>query len=464
MAHKKKALVFIEYDMIIRHFIQSHAFAELEKEYDVKYVFHEERGNEKRNIFIDLESLNLGNYIRFHVPRKRMGTWDHLFVPKTLNVQRGTDNYKDSLALSYIIRSKKWVDRYKVLALPGIFQIFQAIFRLFMGVYTPLEELLRQEQPDIVIHPTILQGYFINELVPICKKQGIPFICLMNSWDNPSQKAATTGFPDKLVVWGEQTRRHAIEYMKMPAQNILEFGAAQFQIYRKPVTETNAELRDLFKVPKDIPIILYAGISKGVLENNQLDILDKAIESGEIPPCHVIYRPHPWRGPLRPNERSFLDYNFKHITLDPFMGAFYQRVIDGSQMGFDPADYDVTRKLLHLVDGVTSPLSTILLEAIIKLKPVQILLDSDTDSEQSKQIMALASTITHFADLKGPGVNYCTDQSKMPQGINALLEQAKDPEIKKSLKELSQYFTVTDGPSYAERLLSLADELTATSY
>lgn len=461
MAHKKKALVFIEYDMIIRHFIHSNAFANLEKNYDVKYVFHQEQGTEKRNIFINLESLNLKNYVRFHVPRKRMGTWDHLFVPKTLNVQRGTDNYNDSLTLSYIIRSKKWVDRYRFLALPVIFPIFQATFRLFMGVYKPLEDFVREEHPDIVFHPTILQGYFINELVPICKKQGIPFVCLMNSWDNPSQKAATTGFPDRLVVWGEQTHRHAVEYMKMPADKILKFGAAQFQIYRKPVTETDAELRDLFQVPKGIPILLYAGISKGVLENNQLQLIDTAIENGTIPPCHVIYRPHPWRGPLRPNERSFFDYNFKNITLDPFMGEFYQRVIDGSQAGFDPADYDVTRKLLHLVDAVTSPLSTILLEAIIKQKPVQILLNSDTDSEQSKQIMALASTITHFADLKGPGVNYCTDQSKIGDGIKILLEQAKDPEIKKSLKGLAEYFTITEGPTYSERLLLLAEELTA---
>ena len=37
---KKKVLVFIDYDMLIRHFILSSVFRELEDSYEVKYVFH----------------------------------------------------------------------------------------------------------------------------------------------------------------------------------------------------------------------------------------------------------------------------------------------------------------------------------------------------------------------------------------------------------------------------------------
>ena len=459
-SRRKKALVFIDFDMVIRHFILSGAFRELEQAYDVKYVFHTDDTSPKQGIYTDVDALGLKNYSRFPIPRKRMGTWDPLYCATVLNNQRGTDNYKTRLELTYLTRSPKWVRRYEFLSLPGIFQIFRFAFSTAMGAYKPLSEFVKQESPDIVIHPTILQGYFINELVPICKKQNIPFLCLMNSWDNPSQKAAATGFPDKLVVWGEQTRRHAVDYMKMPPEDVLMFGAAQFQIYRKPVTESDAELRAAFKVPEGIPVLLYGGTSKGVMENLHLELIDAAIGDGRIPPCHVIYRPHPWRGALMTGERSFFDYDFRYITMDPFMEEYYRNATGGSAPGFDMADYDVTRKLLHLVEAVMSPLSTILLEAVMHQKPVQVLLDSETGSKISEGIQKLGPTVTHFADLKGPGITYCTDRNTIPEGCARLLEQAHDPEIRAALKKLGDSFAIMDGPTYAERLLALTDEMT----
>lgn len=461
MSTKKKALVFLDYDMLIRHFILSGVFNELEAEYDVKYVFHSDDNSSKQGLYTDLASLGLTNYTSFHVPRKRLGFWDHLYCAKVLNAQRGTDNYAARLTLMNLTRSPKWVRRYQFLSLPGIFDLFSLAFRTVMGAYQPLLKFLEDEAPDIIIHPSLLQGFFINELVPHSKNLGIPFVCLMNSWDNPSAKAVATGLPDKLVVWGEQTRRHAIDYMKMPAEDILMFGAAQFQVYRTPVEETDEQLRAMFKVPETLPIILYGGTSKGVLENNHLQLLENAIEAGRIPPCHILYRPHPWRGELALNERSFFDYEFKHVSIDPFMEDYYRRTISGAGKGFDMADYDITRKLMKLVHAVTSPLSTILLETIMHQKPIQILLFSDTADEMCKGVLDIATTIAHFADLKGPGISYCSDEADIESGCALLLEQANDPEIKKGLQETAAFFVVTNGPTYGERLRKLANQMTA---
>jgi len=461
MHEKKKALVFIDYDMLIRHFILSGAFTALEQKYDVKYVFHTDASVPQKGLHTDITALGLKNLTTFHVPRKRLGLWDHLYCAKVLNAQRGTDNYKSRLKLMYLTRAPKWVRRYEFLSRPGIFNIFHFIHKKLMGTYKPLLTFLKDEAPDIIIHPSLLQGFFINELVPQSKMLGIPFICLMNSWDNPSAKAVATGLPDKLVVWGEQTRRHAIEYMKIPPENVLMFGAAQFQIYRNPVTETDAQLRALFKVPTAIPIILYGGTSKGVLENNHLEILEAAIEDGRMPRCHILYRPHPWRGGLLDDERSFFEHDFKHVTMDPFMESYYRSAIAGGSKGFDMADYDVTRKLMHLITAVTSPLSTILLETIMHQKPVQVLLFSGGNNEQSQGVLDVATTIAHFADLKGPGINYCSDQTQLTEGCTRLLQQAKDPNIQKNLQDIADFFVVTDSPSYADRLLELTDQMVA---
>ncbi|OGT89675.1 MAG: hypothetical protein A2286_10185 [Gammaproteobacteria bacterium RIFOXYA12_FULL_61_12] len=458
---RKKILVFIDYDMLIRHFVLSGVFRELESAYEVKYVFHSDDTSSKRSIYQDISALKLSNAVSFHLPRKRMGIWDHLYCPTILNRLRGTDYYSERLKLMREVRSRKWVDRYEYLALPGIFQLYSWIFRKVQGIYQPLMDFVRSERPDIVLHPTILQGFFINELVPICRELKIPFVCLMNSWDNPAQKAAATGHPDKLVVWGDQTRQHAIKYMKMPAEDILMFGAAQFQIFRKPVTETDAELRSMFNVPQDKRILLYGGTSKSVAESEHLKILDDAIESGAIPDCHVIYRPHPWRGGLTSLETDFFSCNFRHVTMDPFMEAYYRKAVQTDYKGFDLAEYDVTRKLLHLVDAVTSPLSTILLEAVMHEKPVQILSASEHVDPQAKSLYETATRQIHFADLAGEGVLRCNSAADIPDGCRHLLELAGDPDIKVKLRQLARHFVVMDGSGYGERLRGLADDLTS---
>src|SRR5205807_6297299 len=140
-------------------------------------------------------------------------------------------------------------------------------------------------------------------------------------------------------VWGPQTRRHAIEFLKMPADRIVEFGAAQFDVYREPVTDSDAELRKMFGVPDKVPILLYGGVSKGVNETVPLQALDAAIADGRIPPAHVIFRPHPWRARLVEGEKSFFEVPFRHVTIDPFMADYYRRAVADAAPGFELADY-----------------------------------------------------------------------------------------------------------------------------
>ena len=106
------------------------------------------------------------------------------------------------------------------LALPGIYQVFRQLFKVFMGKSDELQKLILRIKPDIIIHPTLLTGWFINDIVPIAREQNIPTIFCMNSWDNPSSKAICTEHPDKLVVWGEQSKNESIRYLGIPSDKI----------------------------------------------------------------------------------------------------------------------------------------------------------------------------------------------------------------------------------------------------
>ncbi|KZB70944.1 hypothetical protein AUQ43_08850 [Thalassospira sp. MCCC 1A01148] len=458
---KKKALVFLDFDMLIRHFILSGAFNELEEKYDVKYVFHTDDSSKKLGINFDLEKLGLKSWCRFQVSRYRMGMWDHLFCPTVLHNLRGTDYYVDRLELFKSMRPASLVRKHAFLSLPIIFGVFAFLYKRYMGVHKDLLSFVEEEKADIVIHPSILTGYFINELGPICKRLKIPYVCLMNSWDNPSQKSSATGPADRLVVWGEQTKRHAMEYMRVPEGRVLVFGAAQFQIYRKPVVENDCELRQLFGVPAGLPILLYGGTSKSVEETRHLKIIDDAITRGDIPRCHVVYRPHPWRSGLMENEPDFFECGFENVTMDPHMEAYYRRISKEPDDSFDMAPYEPTRKLLELVSGVVSPLSTILLEAVLCKKPVQVLMTSENVDEEIRRVYEATARQRHFSEFSGPGVGRCTTTTKLVDACCQVLEDSKDDNVKKSLGALGEYFVCQDGATYGERLLSLADELTS---
>ena len=96
-----------------------------------------------------------------------------------------------------------------------------------------LKNLFITEKPDLIIHPTTLSGYFVNDGISICNKLNIPHIFIMNSWDNPSTKKSIASKPNKLLVWGKQTYNHAITYIEMNSMDVIKFGVPQFEIYKK---------------------------------------------------------------------------------------------------------------------------------------------------------------------------------------------------------------------------------------
>jgi hypothetical protein len=459
----KRAFVFIDFDMLIRHFVLAGAFSELEKRYEVTYVIHTDSTAEKSGINVDIESLGLKRVIRFEVPRKRMGSWDKLYNITALNNQRGTRNYARRFKLTADVRGQLRARYFELLSLPGIYALMRRKLMREMGMFEPLRAFLAERRPDVVIHPSILAGYFINELTQICSKLTIPLIVLMNSWDNPSTKSMNTGLPDRLVVWGPQTRQHAIEYMKLPPERVLEFGAAQFDVYRDPVAEPDEELRRMFKVPPAVPIVLYAGVSKSVDETAHLQALDQAIAEGRIPPAHILYRPHPWRDRLVDGEKNFFDVGFRHVSIDPFMADFYRRVVDTRQNGFEMADYRVTARLLQLVSGVISPLSTMLLEAVMHGVPVIMFYPEGEKTSVGRHI-DIGKKLPHFGEFWGPeGIQVVGDPNDLWRAVSAMLTAHQSPTVRAALKRHASQYVVMDGPRYPVRLADLADELNAAA-
>jgi hypothetical protein len=455
-----KVLIFIDYDILIRHFIKSNVFKDLSENHNVSYIFHRDLTSTKQGIYSNILELGLSHFDYLEVSRKRVGRWYHLFVPGMLNKHRGTKNYKPAFEQIRMNHTTKMWVIYWILSWPGVLQTFSWALKKFLGVHKSLNDFLINERPDVVIHPTLLAGYFINDLLVGCKSLDIPIILLMNSWDNPSNKAVVSGTPTKLVVWGEQTRNHAMEFLGLPESRIEMFGAAQFEVYKNAVKESREELCVEFGVPSNIPILLYGGASRSFNETYHLQLLDDAIEHGKIPSCHVLYRPHPWRGGLKNDEKSIFDVDLKHVTIDPHMEKFYRKIVKQPTNQLYISDYKITQKLLHLVDALISPLSTMLLESALHGKPALVMfVDAEPGSENSK-MSDIIKKLVYFADfVNADGILNCDRLEDFPEKTANLLNKAKNVRLSKKLIKLAHKYTIVDGPSYSKRLLNLVDEV-----
>lgn len=451
MQDKKKILIFIDLPIILRHFIANNTFSHLDKNYNLIYVFNQSKYDFKKNHivnkFIDSNKIRVIN-----MPNKRTGTWFWLYIITVIRQQKSSKGYRARLKVISLSIGKRNLFLARIVALPVIYHIFKFLFINFLGIHKGIKKLIETENPSLIIHPTVLSGSYINDLLRVFEfyQKKLPLIFLMNSWDNPSGKAFCTGSPSKLIVWGEQTKRHAIKFMRLKEKDIECFGAAQFEVYKKECKFSRKELSQLFNVNPNKKIIVYAGAGNGSYETKYLRLLDKYVNSKILSDCQILYRPHPWRGALGVGEKDFLSQKWDNIIMDPSMYDYYKNEINNPKGLPSLVDYEFSHKLLNLADAVISPLSTILIEAILNGKPILLFFPEGTDDNYKP------ANMNHFEELiQLNEVNVCYKEEDFLQSCLDLNSQIGDKRLSKKLIKESQYFINPSKKSYGDNLHKL---------
>ena len=62
-------------------------------------------------------------------------------------------------------------------------------FKIKYNIY--LEQLIKRYNLSCIIHPSVLSGDFVQDLVEIGNKNKIQTVLIMNSWDNCFSRAFT---------------------------------------------------------------------------------------------------------------------------------------------------------------------------------------------------------------------------------------------------------------------------------
>lgn len=452
-----KILVVIDHDIIVRHFLHSHVFDELARNHDLVFVFPEE-GYKRIKSNISARDVSGAATERLTVFVARLKIWQQLMLADILRWRPGS-HFRAMRRVH--MRSVGWRSAilFSALALPGVFQMFRAWshHRIETLPYRDLDSLLDRVRPDAIIHPSVLAGVFINDLVAASRLRRIPLVVIMNSWDNPSTKRSMTGQPDWLLVWGPQTQAHAIKFLDMSQERVICFGAAQFDLYRSCPRIDREEFCRRHGINPSAHVLLYAGSSKGTDEFSHLCQLDDAIARGDFGNTIVVYRPHPWGDGGKGGSR-ILDHPWGHVRIEQTMRGYLERVKAGSP-GITMPDYRDTHDLLASVDALISPLSTIIIEGALHGKPVMCFLP---DEEERGGHYSLALPLTHFEELFAEPRFFVVrgDEGLIP-GVRLLLDKIGDERFAASLRQATRHFVSEFDRSYGERLVEFIERVTS---
>jgi hypothetical protein len=454
---KLKIVCLVESDPEIRNFLLSKALEPLFRTHDVTLLLPHKG---YKRIAFDVDSLALPIPVRHvTIPAERLSLWRLSFHHSQMRFPRDREWFNLWLAWWGVIGWKAAV-LYTLGNLPGIGWLMRRRYEAKLRACPASEfsAVIRELAPDIIIHPSTFAGYFVNDVIAEGKTQGIPTMLLMNSWDNPSIKRATSGKADWVAVWGEQTLRHTHFYMGIPKERIVCLGAAQFEAYRPKPRITPEEFRREYGLSTETKILLYAGSSRGKDEAKHLAWLEAGIEQGLLGNVAVVYRPHPW-GFGQQQALDIVSSGWKHIHVETSMQSFVQVLADGNRpSGFLMAEYARTHDVLSSVDMLLSPLSTIIVEGALHGLPVMCFYAKE--EEKGSIWRKTLKNLAHFEDIfQSPSVVVCTNYESFLPSVVELCRRAEDNEFCDRIAKEMVFFAVFHEKSYGDALLEHLDRL-----
>ena len=446
-----KILIFIDHDIIIRNFYKLKIFKKLENKFDIKYVFP----NHKR-VTIDPNNLDLKNFKILDCDLERIYNRKIFGYIKRLHSSRKFPRGEKEFVFDFLraIFGRYLIYFQLIKTFPIIHQIWSFFYQKKIGQNKNLENFIKNEKPKLIIHPTVLNGIYVDDLILIGKKFKIPTLYLMNSWDNTRVKNFSLKKPDHLFVWGEESKYEAKKFLSMDEKDLTISGPAFYHGQKKVEDQMIQDFRKLFFADKNTFFLCYGGSSKGLNEIKHLEKIEQLIDNSKEN-IKVLYRPHPWKD-FNKNEKLFDPKNFKNIFLDPFSKENYLSIYKKKNMQIDQVSPENTSLILKSVDAIISPLSTILIDAAALGTPSASYNYNDGEKNDFVKLYKKLVSINDFN--KKIESEQCNHFDDIWNTILKLKTNSKDEELKKRIIKKAKYIMDID-KDYFKLLKKKCEEL-----
>jgi hypothetical protein len=333
-----------------------------------------------------------------------------------------------------------------------VFPFSSALIKSRLAINSELRDLVVSHKPDLIVFPSAAFEAAGIDAIRLGRELGIPTLSLIDNWDNLTSKTVYWIKPDRIGVWGEQAREQAVSIHRFDHAQVHLMGTPRFEQYfaaRALKPETKGQK----------PYMLFVGSAMPFDELGALHALETHLEQEKIAPqdLRIVYRPHPWQQ-KRKTPSLFRSEDFLYTDLDPQIAAAYASGVkpETTDRSFQP-DLSYYPNLLRNARIVVGPLTTMLFEAVLCLRPVVALAYSD-----GSHYTTTRRYFSHFDGLEQvPGFTFCEESAQLGNLVHRALGA---PEISAlESDQASRYFLHHDELAYPERLGRLVKSLAGST-
>ena len=283
-------------------------------------------------------------------------------------------------------------------------------------------ELFRRYKPDVVCVTEVFNFAPDVWILRRARREGVPTVFLVRSWDNLTTKGVFPAWPDKLVVWSDTMKREAMELHGFRDEDVFVGGVPHFDFYTDVANLPSREefFRRIGADPSK-KLITYALVPPTRVPNEMQVVEDlwKAMQQGELAfPSQLLVRLYPVRNVEVP----------AHLRNQP--GLVFD--LPPGHQTFSDSDMSIA-DLRHLVatmrysDVVLNMASTISVDAAAVDTPVVCVAFDGREPQPYHRSVLMHYDLTHFKRLVPlGGFRRANTLQELVAHINAYL---RDPSL-----------------------------------
>ena len=330
-------------------------------------------------------------------------------------------------------RIKTWLKKnlYRLICKEIIVSKLCKSCQLLLEAGSPIRDENRKRHFDVIICPSNAGGTADTDISGLSHQDtDTKTLILIDNWDNFSSKYVMPFHPDKVVVWGEQTKLHAITLQGLRENSIRVMGTPRFSEYYSKKANVVAAQSPKASLPKHY--LLVIGSQTFWDENSFLIRLQEVVDK-EFDGLPIVYRPHPWRETFG---QKFLPP--AGILVDPTLGE------SGANSEMHLPSLDLYKQLLTQATLIIGGCTSMIVEAGILRKKFLLLAHDDNNPIQSPfeyfrraEHQNLTFALEH--------VEICYHLDSLSEKIKLLMSKeitASDPVLEQIISSKSQNYSV----------------------
>jgi hypothetical protein len=312
-----------------------------------------------------------------------------------------------------------------------------------------LAALVDEHHPLFAVVPAVLDDALCAAAIDAAGRTSLAVLLLQGGWTDLFTAARQLPEWTFLSAWGPDAADRAIERYGLNPKFVVTLGAPQYDGFVRAGAAAIARVRAAIGAADGDRVLLVAGTGQGADEMALLRTLDRAVATGRLGRCRIVYRPHPRRVPPAGDD-GFASEVWSHVVLDPATRGLSEgearsaRVREGRLPAIDTGDMAA---LLSAVDAVLAPASTVLFEALMVGTRVLMLEMGDAGGVGDAAVAPQAETLRRCS-----AVRVCTSLERVVRDCVRLLEWTWDDKHLRSRQRLIDRNLAAPAGRYAERL------------